>query len=536
MTDVHSTRGTPRLVVFFGNCQAHALRDIYARYIAGPRDEQVAASGPHSVDDALISRADVFVEQVFSGQPCIEPDKLKPHATHVRFPVMLAQFLWPFSGQPHVMNESHPFQPAGPYPDEMGDSFLNRLIGTVPEDDAFERYVQLDIATHAGLDRLLDIHLEQQRLRDRIAGIDIAGFIDARFRTEALFSTRGHPGKRLLDHVARIVFTAIGVPDRQTELALASNAYSPFAAQELPIHPNLAAHYGLRYVAPTTCYRYHEEGRFTFAQYVRRYLRYEWNRPLAEALYLGQRADPNEVLPLLDRALLTSPRSPAGLSLKANLHLRLGNAPAARAAVLGAIAAMPDFPDWHAQLASVAQAQGDLLAAEAALCTAIALLPGTVRFHQSLADLLLTAGRDRDAADVLTDLVAQTPSDAGALRQLAWTLRSLSDLPAAEAAFRDAIEADPGHDEARIGLVNTLNEQGRQDESLTILRAMAAAGSQNPEPYVYLGNLLWARSDLDGAEKSFSRAIELAPNWIELNDVCAAIRRAKLAAGTTVAS
>jgi hypothetical protein len=34
-------------------------------------------------------------------------------------------------------------------------------------------------------------------------------------------------------------------------------------------------------------------------------------------------------------------------------------------------------------------------------------------------------------------------------------------------------------------------------------------------------------SDLEGAEASFLRAIELAPNWTELNVALAAVRQAK---------
>jgi tetratricopeptide (TPR) repeat protein len=531
--DAQPRRTGSRLVVFFGNCQARALLEIYRRHFANLHEEQVVGCELDNVDDALLASADVVVEQLFN-RPRIKPDTLRPHTTHIRFPVMMAQFLWPYSGQPHSRNRRYPFLAAGPYPDEMGDSFLNRLIDVVPEDEAFERYCQLDIATHVGLDRLFEMHLEHQRIRDQVAGIDIAGFIDARFRNEKLFTTRGHPSKKLFDHVARIVFAAMGVPDRMIEIALCSNAYSPFESQELPIHPNLAAHFRLRYATATTQYRHQAEGGFTFAQYVRRYLRYEWNRELYQALHLWEGRETDDALALLDRALLTSPCSPAGLRLKAHLHLRQNDLPAARAAALGAVAAAPDDPDLHAQVAEVALAQGDLLGAEAALCTAMVFLPGSVRFHIPLAEVLQRAGRAGEAADLLAGLAEQTPGDARLLGRLGWAYRHLPDLQAAEAMFRRAIEADPSYDNARIGLVSTLNELGRHDESLAQLRGMVAADSKDPETYVHLGHLLRERSDLAGAEASFGRAIELAPTWTALHDALASVRRAKQQAGATV--
>jgi tetratricopeptide (TPR) repeat protein len=149
-------------------------------------------------------------------------------------------------------------------------------------------------------------------------------------------------------------------------------------------------------------------------------------------------------------------------------------------AALGAVAAAPDFPDYHALVASVALEQGDLPTAEASLRTAMAFLPGGVRFHRLLADVLRRVGRDRDAADLLADLVARTPWDERALIQLGWAYRRLPDLQAAEDAFRRAIEIDPEDEYARIGLVNTLNEQKRFNESLAILHSNGGGWEQKP--------------------------------------------------------
>lgn len=516
-----------RRIVFYGNCQARALADLYRARIAPTLDQQVDGTGHDRPDRALLVRADAVVEQVFSGHPLIDPGILKPGVRHIRFPLMMAQFLWPYSGQPHVRNQSHPYLSAGPYPEEMGDSFLNGMIGKVPEAEAAQRYRHLDVARHAGLDRLFELHMEAQRTRDRIAGFDTADLIAARFRTEALFSTRGHPGAFLMAHIARHVFAALDVPDRMIDVALSNDRFLPFGAEELPIHPNVAAHFRLRHADASTRYHYKNEGFFTFDQYVQRYLRYEWNPDLHEGIQLALGPDAARGKALLEQAVQVSPDSGAGHHMLAHLYLREGDMARAHQAAQRAIIADARCPDHHALLGAVMVAQGDLLAAETAFRTAMALLPGSVRFHAPLVQALMLHGRVREAATVLSETIDCGRPDARLFGRLGWALRDLPDLPAAEVMFRHAIDLEPGFDNHRIGLVATLNALGREDESLALLRTMAEAGSHDPETYVYMAHMLRARDDLDGAEAAFAKALICTDDWPELHEELARVRAEK---------
>ena len=86
-------------------------------------------------------------------------------------------------------------------------------------------------------------------------------------------------------------------------------------ATETPIHPAIAHHFGLTYAPPDRQYRFFDEGGFTFVEYVGRYMRYEWNAPLAEGLSLLRQNQIELAVAQLEKALPTAPRS-ATLSVR----------------------------------------------------------------------------------------------------------------------------------------------------------------------------------------------------------------------------
>jgi len=129
---------------------------------------------------------------------------------------------------------------------ENGDAFLNRMLreGVSPT-DAVDRYVDMDIARVGKLDRRFELTLELQTERDQIAEIDVHSFILARFRTEQLFLDRGHLGKTLSRFVAVEVFKKLNAPADRCARVAQPNLQSFFEPHEHPIHPKVAAHFGL---------------------------------------------------------------------------------------------------------------------------------------------------------------------------------------------------------------------------------------------------------------------------------------------------
>ncbi|HTY54405.1 MAG TPA: hypothetical protein VMB26_04365, partial [Candidatus Binataceae bacterium] len=157
---IGKTRLARRHIVFFGNCQAGEVARLCRRFLA-PRSGDIVDVIDVPLHDArsarqLLARADVIVEQVFDNRQeiwlrLLERDHVDIRAEYhdrkiIRFPTVTGIFYWPYANQPHPRNaEIEKGYDAGPYPDEMGDSFLNRRIAAgVSPDEALEQYLAED--------------------------------------------------------------------------------------------------------------------------------------------------------------------------------------------------------------------------------------------------------------------------------------------------------------------------------------------------------------------------------------------------------
>jgi hypothetical protein len=327
-------------VVFAGGVQAKALAKAYRLDVAAERDEDVffipgeamAREAAHRV----VAAADVLVTDITEAGPTV-PDSMVPaSAERLSVPVILGDFLWPFAGRPHPRNAGVPALKDGPYPASFGDSYLDSLMQeAVPEDEAVSRYLALDIASVADLDGLLTRRLETLVVLDRRTGFDLAYFVDQEFRSLNLFATFDRLRLPLFRHLAAAVFSRMGYSASVGEALLEA----PFQVGAMPIHPGVLQHFAMQAPRPDHRYPVLDEGLFTFAQYCRRYLRYEWNENLHAGIALAE-ANPAEAIPLLRQALEISPGSRAGQRALEDAERAL--AESAKAAPL--VLAAPDPP------------------------------------------------------------------------------------------------------------------------------------------------------------------------------------------------
>jgi hypothetical protein len=305
-------------VVFAGAGQAKALAKAYRLDVALDTDEDVFFIGADSIGrDAarkVIGAADVLVTDLGPGGPTVPDEMIQVGTLRIAVPVVTCPFLWPFAAGAHPLNDHMPGLPDGPYPEGFGDSLLDELVaggltaGGVDEDTAIDLYLALDVASVGKLDETLQATLATQARLDAQTGFDLADFIADRFRKQALFATRDRLGLPLFRHVAARLFGQMGVA--ASRLSQLSDSYFPAGA--MPIHPGVLTHFGME--QPPADYRYPilDEGYFTFEQYCRRYLRFEFNKLLHAAIAKAE-SNPSEAIPQLRLALETSPESSAGL-------------------------------------------------------------------------------------------------------------------------------------------------------------------------------------------------------------------------------
>ncbi len=299
-------------VVFAGAGQAKALAKAYRLDVALDTDEDVFFIGSESIGrDAarkVIGAADVLVTDLSADGASVPDEMIQVGTLRIAVPVAVCDFLWPFASGPHPRNTYVSGLPEGPYPSGFGDSWLDGMAADgVDEDSAIARYLALDIAAAGGLDGALQATLGMLARLDAATGFDLADFIDDRFRKQALFTTRDRFALPLFRHVAARLFGQMGVA--ASRISLLSETYFPVGS--MPIHPGVLAHFGI--VQPPADYRYPvlDEGFFTFEQYCRRYLRFEYNKLLHAAIAKAE-SDPGEAIPQLRQALETSPDSHAG--------------------------------------------------------------------------------------------------------------------------------------------------------------------------------------------------------------------------------
>ena len=317
-----------RRVVFVGNCQLYTLANLYRRVAGSESDDNIAYVPSYQDADAgqrrIIAEADVLVQQVLDFAPRI--GDLPTRATVHLVPHIAGAFLWPYTGQPHPKNAPAPFlDEGGPYPIELGDSFLNRMIvAGVPAEQAVPSYLSTDVAAVRRVDRLQELVLDKQRDRDLACGYGFADLISSRFRQERLFRSPNHPEVRLTMMLAGEVFARLGMAPQLIEAMVRSPPGALFPPSETPIHPSIIEHFGLECIAPDTRYRYFNEGSFTFEEFAYRYMRYEWNPDMAKAFHLFWAKQFEAAAPVFEVAVRSSPRSAAAHFVLSDLLARQG--------------------------------------------------------------------------------------------------------------------------------------------------------------------------------------------------------------------
>jgi hypothetical protein len=301
-----------RRIVFAGGSQTRALARVYRSEIAGQTGDDVVFIGTGAIGtDAARSTlllADVLVMEIDEDGDAIPAADIPTQAELVRVPNLYADYLWPFAGSAHPKNRGAFALPGGPYPAEHGDRFLDGLVAEgVAEQDAIDRYLNVDIIAEGELDSRLTDRAEIQQRLDNLGGYDLTGFIADKFRSEKLFNTRQRITMPLLKRLVDQLFGKLGVRGWQES----SLKRVPFPAGEQPVHPGVIAHFGLTWATPDQRYPVNEEGFFTFDEFCRRYMRFEWNEALQRGIQTAK-TRPAEAIVDLELGLATSPDSPLG--------------------------------------------------------------------------------------------------------------------------------------------------------------------------------------------------------------------------------
>jgi tetratricopeptide (TPR) repeat protein len=149
--------------------------------------------------------------------------------------------------------------------------------------------------------------------------------------------------------------------------------------------------------------------------------------------------------------------------------LALGRVDEARDEVEAALHLDPQFAEAYVDLARVKLRLGDASTAETALKRAIEIDRTCEDAYVTLVGIYRERGLDARAEDTWRGLARAVPSSAQAQQALGRMARARDDEKGAEAAFRRALELDPGLQDARVELAQLYQGQGRIDAAAALL-------------------------------------------------------------------
>jgi hypothetical protein len=271
-----------RLCVLHANCQGDELARLLGASAAFGRAfrlERYTNYTREIIPEASFAGCDVFVYQhlgahwgEFSSESLL--GRIPAKAVSLCLPNMLFKVYWPF------------WTSDGPI--SFSDTLLDRLIAEeIPKDVILRLYLHTDIRRFIDLREALEETVSREREKERRCFMGTVDAVLAHWKRLQLFHTVNHPGTFLLEHVAGGLLEALGLPPLTAEeraSAAGAETFPSYADFDLPIHPRVAAEYGLSFGGPEHAYTIF--GRpMTFAQYVSRYI--DCRRAGMDADFLG---------------------------------------------------------------------------------------------------------------------------------------------------------------------------------------------------------------------------------------------------------
>jgi hypothetical protein len=311
-----------RKIVFIGNCQCRIYHNLYVDNFARRLGDAVSFvpsfyfPAPSVLD--LVADADVVVAQVFDTDAAFGLHNGPTNARRVLFPNVTGMFLWPTGGVSHPLNKKDEYLPFGPYDVDWGDRWLNRKLngGELSDrevDAIVEEYLALDLASTAMVGSKYDLLIDLQRERDEATGFACASIIESQFQHTKLFHNPSSCQLPIVRHVAGTMFRELGASAADVASMLDDMPTTPFLHTDRPIHPSVIRFFGLSYVSEDTRYRALTGEWLDLREYVRRYLRYDWNVALWDAWlkadrvpYDAREEDVREAVARLEQALKRS--------------------------------------------------------------------------------------------------------------------------------------------------------------------------------------------------------------------------------------
>ncbi len=256
-------------VVFLGSCVLGPVQDAFASVpsITTRFDIDGIIHGRPPMDPYVLARASAIILQdgmlakAFLSGETQGGFRVREDACVIRVPNLTLAALWPLIRfDPRDRREVLSAYRL-PQTDRLALDIMRR---TSDPGERRARYFATDIRSVVDLDRLHEMHVAQMRESERTCDVKLADSILERFQKERLFYVTHHPTSVLLVTLAQRIlrhpsFSALvgeaSVREADTLVAESILRCEPFGHEEVPIHPQVARHFGLEWWRPDLTYR-----------------------------------------------------------------------------------------------------------------------------------------------------------------------------------------------------------------------------------------------------------------------------------------
>ncbi|MEO8484936.1 MAG: tetratricopeptide repeat protein [Betaproteobacteria bacterium] len=154
---------------------------------------------------------------------------------------------------------------------------------------------------------------------------------------------------------------------------------------------------------------------------------------------------------------------------------------------------------------------GMFSAALAEIDRAIVIAPDDGAAWLARATILRRWGRHHEAEIDIGRAAATGAGGAELARNQGWAAMRIGSADVAVAAYRRALDIEPGHDESTIGLATALQALGSLDEAAGLLQAQLERAPDDLATLLASGSCEIARKSPLDAERRFRRAVGIAP-------------------------
>ena len=250
---------------------------------------QIVPGGRGLVPVDILARATILIEEAAPWQGAgtlsdAERASLAEGCTTITVPTLHFNSLWPLMTE-DPRNQPEPGAPYGRIPFGMGDRIALKIVQSEPDPTKRRAlYDAVDLASVANLARSHELEIRNCFAREHGCDVRVAAYVMANFREKRLFYTHAHPTGELMYFLLAQLYAVPELRDlikRPYDQLLAgartwADTSNVFAGEDAPIHPKVAAYFGLKWWRPDVRYRWMEQDR-TFDEWVEWYLTYTPN-------------------------------------------------------------------------------------------------------------------------------------------------------------------------------------------------------------------------------------------------------------------